>query len=409
MLPLLPLTPTTHLFLAVLALGAASALLLARELFRRRAARALLGVAYAIPAVGLALWDAGREPWAGLGVRLAWTALVVLAPASALLFVAALLFRGLTALAALRRARTADRARLADRARPAAQAAPAPDGSRRALIQASLSFLPATAAAASLRGLAAAPDEPRVPLVRMRFRGLHPDLVGLKILQLSDLHLGVSKGVEHLEATLARVAPLAPDLIVLTGDVADDHGQLRAALDAVHRHRPRLGVFACLGNHEYLHDIRRTRPLYEQSPVPLLVDRGTTVAVGRARLYIAGADDPVVLGGEELRSALERSVARCREGAPEEDAFRLLLCHRPEGFPFAARRGFHLTLAGHTHGGQIGLFGRSALQSIWPDEYLWGTYARGESRLYTTSGFGHWFPFRLGCPTEAPLLVLERA
>ncbi|AUX43410.1 uncharacterized protein SOCE26_048580 [Sorangium cellulosum] len=400
MLPLLPLPLTTQVFLVVLALGAASAALLARELFRTRVARALLAAAYVIPAIGLALWDAGREPWAALGVRLAWTGLIVLAPAAALLFVAALIFRGL---AALRRGLAALR-----RPRPAARVPPAPDGSRRALVQASLSVLPAAAASASLRGLTNAPDEPRVRLVRMRFRGLHPDLEGLRILQLSDLHLGVSKRVEHLEASLRRVAPLAPDLIVLTGDVADDLGELKAALDAVHRHRPRLGAFAALGNHEYLHDIRRTRPLYEQSPVPLLVDRGVTLSVGRARLHIAGADDPVVLGGEGLWRALERSVARCRDGAPD-DAFRLLLCHRPEGFRAAAERGFHLTLAGHTHGGQIGLLGRSAFQSLWPEDYLWGTYTRGESRLYTTSGFGHWFPFRLGCPTEAPIIVLERA
>jgi uncharacterized protein len=63
---------------------------------------------------------------------------------------------------------------------------------------------------------------------------------------------------------------------------------------------------------------------------------------------------------------------------------------------------------GHTHGGQIGLFGRSAFEALAPELHLWGTYARGESRLYTTSGFGHWFPFRLGCPTEAPILELVR-
>jgi hypothetical protein len=392
-IPLLDLPDTLLLFIAVLALSAGSALLLARELFHTRAARALLGAVLAPPGIGFALWANGAEPWAGLGVRITWSALMVLAPSALALFISGLFVRGIAALRSLR----------PERPRPSP--APVPVLSRRAMMQASVSILPLSAASAGVGGLISAPNEVRVPRIEMRFRDLHPDLEGLKILHLSDLHLGVSKRVEHLEGVLARVEALAPDLVVVTGDLADNLDELRAALEVLHRRRPRLGVFASLGNHEYLHDIRRTRPIYEQSPVPLLVDRGTTLEVGRAKLYIAGADDPVVMGGRQVAERLDRSVERCSERAPA-DAFRLLLCHRPEGFAPAARRGFHLTLAGHTHGGQVGLFGRSAFQALWPDLYLWGTYARGGSRLYTTSGFGHWFPFRLGCPTEAPLIVL---
>jgi len=394
-IPLLPLVDTLVLFAAVLGIAAIGAVLLSRELFSTRVSRALFCAAFLIPAIGMLLWELAAEPWAGLGVRITWTALIVLGPSAIALLVTGLLARGFLAIRSLRPKR------------PAAEPSPGPNLSRRAMMRASVSILPLSAASAGISGLAAAPDEVRVPVIKMRFPDLHPDLEGLKILHLSDLHLGVAKRVEHLEALLKRVEALKPDLIVLTGDVADDLNELRAALELLHHHRPRLGVFASLGNHEYLHDIRLTRPIYDQSPVPLLVDGGTTLTVGRAKLYVAGADDPVVMGGKQVTDVLERSVARCRERAPD-DAFRLLLCHRPEGFAPAAKHGFHLTLAGHTHGGQIGLFGRSAFQSLWPDLYLWGTYARGGSRLYTTSGFGHWFPFRLGCPTEAPLIMLTR-
>ena len=81
----------------------------------------------------------------------------------------------------------------------------------------------------------------------------------------------------------------------------------------------------------------------------------------------------------------------------------------PEGFDPAAKAGVDLTLSGHTHGGQIGFNGKSAFEPLWPDGYLWGGYRRGASSLYTTAGFGDWFPFRLGCPSEAPLLVLKRS
>ncbi|WP_437933764.1 metallophosphoesterase [Sorangium sp. So ce341] len=401
MLPALPLPQTLDLFLATLALAAASVWLLsrARPAGRRarfaRAAVAAIAALAAAPAAGMLLWSSGRGAEAALGVRLAWTSLVVLCPATLGLFVTSLLAAAIAAL------------RPPARPRPAPPPSAAPAVSRRALVRASLSILPASAAGAGVGGLASAPDAPRVPLVKMRFRDLPPDLDGLRILHLSDLHLGVARHVEDLEALLARVAPLAPDLIVLTGDVADHLGQLEAALEALDRYRPRLGIFASLGNHEYLADIERTRPIYEASRVQLLVDRGATIEAGRARIYVAGADDPVVWDRDRVAAFLERSVARCSAEAPE-DAFRLLLCHRPEGFAPAARRGFHLTLAGHTHGGQVGLFGRSAFQALFPDLHLWGAYRRGESRLYTTSGFGHWFPFRLGCPTEAPIIELVR-
>ena len=68
----------------------------------------------------------------------------------------------------------------------------------------------------------------------------------------------------------------------------------------------------------------------------------------------------------------------------------------------------NLTLSGHTHGGQIGLGGRSIFEYLGgPGQYLWGEYNSGSGKLYTSAGVGHWFPFRLGCPAEAPVLVLR--
>jgi hypothetical protein len=256
-----------------------------------------------------------------------------------------------------------------------------------------------------------------VRVVPLEFPDLHPDLEGLRILQLSDLHLGACLGLPDLERALATAKAEAPDLVVVTGDLADDPDLIPEALRMVAGLGARLGALAILGNHEYLHDIDVVRPLYEASPVPLLVDRGRTLAVGGARLFIGGADDPITMR-RNIDALLARSVAQTAAAAPQHCDFRLLLCHRPEGFEPAAEHGFDLTLSGHTHGGQLGLFGRSLFERLRPGVGWWGTYARrrrgepvgggagGPSRLYTTSGFGHWFPFRLGCPTEMPLVVL---
>jgi predicted MPP superfamily phosphohydrolase len=379
MWPLLPLPETTAVFAATSASGACALRMLQPGKTRAWFARA--GVALATTtAFGLALWEWGSPGLAARGVGLAWTGIMMLAPLAIALVGSATLQR-------------------------AARSQGAASPGRRAFLQAGAAALPLGSVGMSGAGFRAADAPPRIPIVRMRFPGLHRDLDGLKILHLSDLHLGAAMRSGDLEALLERAAPLRPDLIVLTGDVADDHRELREALAIVHRHRPRLGVFAALGNHEYLHDIRATVPIYERSPVPLLVDRGTTLEVGAAQLFVAGVDD--CFGKGDARAFYEGAVARAAADAPD-DAFRLLLCHRPRGFAAASAGGFHLTLSGHTHGGQVGLFGVSAFQAVFREAYLWGVYERAGSRLYTTSGFGHWFPFRIGCPAEAPLIVLER-
>jgi len=275
---------------------------------------------------------------------------------------------------------------------------------RRAALGAATAIAPIVAVSTGISGFTTAAAPPRIPRVRFAWRRLHPKLHGVRILHLSDLHLGVDKHVDDLEELFDALKDDRPDLVVFTGDVAERLRELGPALDAAIRFAPRLGVYASLGNHEYFHDADAAARIYAQKDVPLLVSSGTRVT---SDLFIAGADDPVYVDRDPT-PFLADSIGAALEGAPS-DAFRLLLCHRPEGFVPASACGVHLTLAGHTHGGQIGFNGKSAFEPIWRDKYLWGRYSRGESRLYTTSGFGHWFPFRLMCPTEAPIIELACA
>jgi uncharacterized protein len=283
----------------------------------------------------------------------------------------------------------------------------APSLSRRTFVTAVTTLVPLAAAGTAISGFTGA-ERSVTPNHLFHFEGLHPDLDGLKILQLSDLHLGLSKHLRDLERVLESLqySRQRPDLIVLTGDVADDLGQLGPALSLVDQFGARFGALACLGNHEYLHDIRASRPIYERGPIPLLVNSGTDLQVGRATLHVTGIDDPIALR-QDLRRTLERFVGKAMQRKPQE-SFSLVLAHRPETFDATAKAGAHLTLSGHTHGGQIGFNGKSAFEPLWPDGYLWGAYRRRESQLYTTSGFGDWFPFRVGCPAEAPILELRR-
>jgi uncharacterized protein len=398
MVPVLPASITAVIVLSMLALVLVAARVVQPAWWTSRALRVGIFLTFAAMFVGLGLWSVGRyggelgSVRAGAGI--AYVGVLTLFPAAALMPLSALVDRRLTA----------ERARSLPGTR---------SFSRRAMIRFGAGSLPAAAAITAGSGFVTARQEPTMPVVRMRFPGLHRDLEGLRILQLSDVHLGAEIGLAELDRGLARaMATHRPDLIVVTGDLADDPALILPALERITKAGARLGVLASLGNHEYLHGIELTRPRFEESAVPLLVGAGRSLRVGAATLFVGGADDPVHMAGD-LAGMLTPSIERAIEDAPPGADFRLLLCHRPEGFGPASEVGFDLTLSGHTHGGQLGFLGRSLFEKLRPDIFWWGPYARAArannktSRLYTTSGFGHWFPFRLGCPTEMPLIVLE--
>jgi predicted MPP superfamily phosphohydrolase len=387
-IPLLPWSATAVGFAGATVLAASAITLYDARLWRSRWFASSVGVVWALIGVGLGLWRLDARGVSQLGVDLCWFLLPLFTLGGIGMLLAAPAHRLLGVLA--RRWSRHDRSARA--------------GARRRFLRQAAAVLPASAVAAGAAAMTGN-DTTRIVHVPLTFRDLPPALDGLRILQLSDLHLGAGRHAADLDALLASLRSTPPDLIVLTGDVADQLQELEAALALVTAFAPRLGVYAALGNHEYLNDIEEMRPAYERSSVRLLINETASVSVGDATLFLAGVDDPVFIG--PARAFFERAVAECAVDAPAQ-AFRLLLCHRPEGFEPAAKHGFHLTLSGHTHGGQVGILGRSAFEVLFGMPYLWGSYRRGESRLYTTSGFGHWFPFRFNCPAEAPLITLQR-
>ena len=211
--------------------------------------------------------------------------------------------------------------------------------------------------------------------------------------------------LEDVEYLVERASALVPDLVVVTGDICDHLPDYLATLQCIEALTPHLGTYACLGNHEHFRGLPAVRASFERSVIPLLVEQGLTIPVGGARLHVAGADDPRYLGDAAAHGRLRASVEASLQGAPS-DAFRVLMSHRSQAFDTAAPLGVHLTLSGHTHGLQMGLGGRSLFEHLLPDSYIWGHYGGGATQLYTSAGVGHWFPFRLGCPPEAPLFTL---
>ncbi len=275
---------------------------------------------------------------------------------------------------------------------------------RRAMLEAAVASVPATVLAMGGSGLVGAVQNSRTQPRVVRYAALPAGLRGLRVLQITDLHLGAFFGPDSIPELVEEIARAAPDLLVMTGDICDHLPFLGPALERIGEVAPPLGAYAIMGNHEYYRGARATRRLYDSSKIRMLVDEHTIVDVRGSKLVLSGIDDPT--SSRDWGHA--RHIDRALDGAPS-DAFHLALCHRPSGFDALAARRVDLTLSGHTHGAQVGVGERSVLEPLLPDWYLWGHYAKGDSQLYTSSGAGHWAAFRLACPSELPLITLEQA
>jgi predicted MPP superfamily phosphohydrolase len=233
-------------------------------------------------------------------------------------------------------------------------------------------------------------------------------LRGLKLLHISDIHVGPYISLSDLEALVDRARSLQPDLVFVSGDICDHLPSYLDSLRILEQLRPTHGTYASLGNHKYFRGIEAVRSSFEKSDIPLLVDDGIALKIDGEKIFVSGADDPRHMGGPESTAKLRRSVEESQKKA-DGMGFRILMSHRSVAFDTAAELGVDLTLSGHTHGFQLGMGGRSLFDSSYPDRYIWGQYEKGERRLYTSAGVGHWLPFRLGSPPEAPLIVLEKS
>jgi hypothetical protein len=284
--------------------------------------------------------------------------------------------------------------------------APVVDSTRRDLLKIVTAGLPIATVGFGAAGFGLAMSSVVLPKIPITIPNLPPQFDGLRILHLSDIHLGGFIRLDDLELLLADATAQTPDMVLVTGDIADDLSLLADTLTMISDLQPRLGAFACLGNHEHYRGLQTVQRIFDNSTVPLLVDSAVIIEHEGARMQLAGVNDPRHMGAS-TQTFYRQAVAATLKEVPSEE-FTLLMCHRPDGFDAAAEANVDLTLAGHTHGGQFGLRGRSVFEGLYPEKYLWGHYHRGDSHLYTSAGAGHWFPFRLGCPAEAPIILLSR-
>ena len=239
------------------------------------------------------------------------------------------------------------------------------------------------------------------------FPDLPGALEGLRIVQLSDLHIGPQTSRRFLDRVRSHVAAAGADMIVVTGDLVDDHApdsaHYAAALGTMDAP---LGVYVVPGNHDVYANWPAVRAELDRLPVTILVNESRLVESGEGRFAIAGTGDPAGRWIASSRAApdIEATLRDIPAGT-----FTIALAHNPSLWPALADRGVDLTLSGHTHWGQLALprF-KWSLAGVFLDHAM-GVVSRDDSVLYIHPGTGFWgIPFRIGARPEVTVIELKR-
>ncbi len=260
-----------------------------------------------------------------------------------------------------------------------------------------------TALLATVYPLLLEPNWLDVTRVRIPLPDLPDDLVGLRIVQFSDVHLGPYMHTPFLRWIVRAIMAQSPHLILFTGDMVSrdqdadpDKARLLASLEAP------LGVWGVLGNHDHWADPDVVHAFIERyTPVRVLRNEHVPIRVGSTLLYLIGVDDAWV-GADDAEAAF---------GGVPEDAVRVVLLHEPDAVEWMPMTPRTLQLSGHTHGGQVRLpLVGAPLLPYLGRKYDAGLYRVRGGWLYTNRGLGVISPpLRLNCRPEITLFILERA
>jgi predicted MPP superfamily phosphohydrolase len=246
----------------------------------------------------------------------------------------------------------------------------------------------------------------RVPVERFRGREPEPTLERpLRIVQISDTHLGPWQSVARLRDQIAQLVSRKPDLVMLTGDflTMESMGSPGCLEEALRPLTPMADRCAAIfGNHDH-EAPEHVRDAMRAIGIRLLIDEEACFETPVGSVQIVGSD----YVSEKRRAHLDGLLRRFPR---RDDHLRLLLLHDPLAFHAVPDDEVDLVLSGHTHGGQVGLVSLGLdwtvlSQTRWPDQ---GLFARGRSRLYVHRGTGFYgFPLRVGVPAEFSVLEIS--
>jgi uncharacterized protein len=227
----------------------------------------------------------------------------------------------------------------------------------------------------------------RIRATQIPMENLDPDLRSLKIVQISDLHIGVTVRRSYVEQVVRTVNKVNPDVIFITGDLLD--GKLESILEHMEPLRDlkaKHGIFYVTGNHEYywgaIQDILQKLKTFG---FQLLLNENRVVSIGGAKVLVAGVTDPQ---GPSF-AADHKPDAEKAARSDQTTQLKILLAHRPDFYNEAEKLGFDLQLSGHTHAGQFFPFSMIVKMA---HKYYRGLNRHGKLWVYVNPGTGYWGP-----------------
>jgi predicted MPP superfamily phosphohydrolase len=246
---------------------------------------------------------------------------------------------------------------------------------------------------------------------RIRLARLPKAFAGFRIAQLSDIHIGPFMPDDEIRKYVRMTNDLKPDLIALTGDfVTWDPSTQRAVVSALTSLHAPFGIFGCLGNHEaWSHTEDSITRMFQQVGVRILRRERVPIATRGESFNLIGVDFET---RRHMVPGSEKFVRRYLEGVESlvaPDQLNILMSHNPDTFDRAAELGIDLSLAGHTHGGQV------ALEFVSPEiapsrlvtPYVAGLFQKPGGQLYVNRGIGTiGVPMRIGAPPEITVYEL---
>src|SRR5579864_486956 len=295
---------------------------------------------------------------------------------------------------------------------PAASGALAvPD--RRRFLERTAMLVTAAPFAASAYGLLYGRTELETTTQPIRLARLPKAFHGFRIAQLSDIHIGPFMTESEIRRYVEIANALKPDLTVVTGDfVTWDPSTQRAVVNVLAGLKAPFGIYGCLGNHEaWSHTEASITRLFSEVGVRILRQARAPIVVQGDSINLIGVDFQT---RRRMARKGENVVRQYLEGVDRlvaPDTANILLSHNPNTFDRAAELGIDLSLAGHTHGGQVTLeFVSPALSpSRLITAYVRGWFEKQGSQLYVNRGIGTiGVPIRFDAPPEVTLFELTR-
>jgi predicted MPP superfamily phosphohydrolase len=243
-----------------------------------------------------------------------------------------------------------------------------------------------------------------VKRVAIRLEKLPQSLSGLRLVQLTDMHVGLTIGGDFVEDIVRKVNAIEPDIVAITGDLIDgsveDLGHAIAPLGEI---RAKLGTYFVTGNHEYYSGADPWLSFLRGLGIRVLRNEHIELNKNGEAIHLAGVDDWTA---HQFGNGHGADMARAMEGRDSSKPV-VLLAHQPVHFHEARALGVDLQISGHTHGGQIFPFG---VLTRLAQPFVSGLHQRGASQIYVSSGTGYWGPpMRIAAPAEITLIELGAA